>query len=107
MSAPKTIIITATEQMYVPLAQDLISSILNLKFKAPFDLGMLDLGMTDGQPAEFQRVGVKIAQPGIDIDDPMRQQWETARPGLRALTAQPYLRRYFPGYDFYIWLDAD
>ena len=107
MSAPKTIIISATDQMYVPLAQDLFTSILNLKFKAPFDLGLLDIGITDDQRKDFERAGVRVVKAETDIEYPQRGQWEAARPGLRALTAQPFLRRYFPGYDFYIWLDAD
>ena len=37
----------------------------------------------------------------------MREHWETKRPGVRTLTARPFLRRYFPGYDVYMWLDSD
>jgi hypothetical protein len=29
------------------------------------------------------------------------------KPHLRALTARPFLPRYFPGYDTYLWIDAD
>jgi lipopolysaccharide biosynthesis glycosyltransferase len=107
MPALKTIIVTATDQLYAPLAGDLIASLHNLKFKAPFDIGMLDIGIHDDARKSFENAGVRIIKAEADIDYAARQEWETKRPGVRALTARPFLRRYFPGYDLYIWLDAD
>jgi lipopolysaccharide biosynthesis glycosyltransferase len=50
---------------------------------------------------------VRIETAQSDIDFPARAVWEKEKPGFRTLTARPFLRRYFPGYDVYIWLDAD
>lgn len=32
---------------------------------------------------------------------------ETLKDGYKALTARPFLPRYFPGYDLYLWIDGD
>lgn len=49
--------------------------------------------------------GVEIVEPGWDLDLPAETKAE--RPYLRAMTARPFLRRYFPGYGTYLWMDAD
>jgi hypothetical protein len=105
-NSPKTIVITASDAFYAPLVNDLFHSIRSLKFAAPFDLGLLDVGLGDKRPY-FEQQELKLAMAEVDIDFPNRAHWESLRPGLRALTASPYLRRYFPGYDLYIWIDAD
>jgi len=46
-----------------------------------------------------------VVEPGWDlaVDSLMQQE----QPHLRALTVRPFLPRYFPGYDVYLWIDAD
>jgi lipopolysaccharide biosynthesis glycosyltransferase len=103
----KTIIISASDQNYVFLANDLFSSLKKLSFQHPFDIGLLDVGMDANNRKFFEEFGVRVATAEADIEYPAREQWEAKRPGVRTLTARPFLRRYFPGYDLYIWLDAD
>jgi lipopolysaccharide biosynthesis glycosyltransferase len=103
----KTIVISACDQNYVFLANDLFSSLRKLSFDYPFDVGLLDVGITDNNRRYFESVGVRVVAAEADIDYPAREEWEAKRPGVRTLTARPFLRRYFPGYDLYIWLDAD
>jgi lipopolysaccharide biosynthesis glycosyltransferase len=107
MPAPKTIVISACDQMYVYLANDLFASLRNVKFKNAFDVGLLDVGLDDNNRRYFESLGVRVIKAEADIDYPSREHWESKRPGIRTLTARPFLRRYFPGYDLYIWLDAD
>ena len=105
--APKAIIISAADELYALLANDLFTSIRGLAFTTTFDLGILDVGLSDNNRKYFQSLGIKVVPAISDIDYPSREQWEAKRPGVRTLTARPFLRRYFPGYDIYIWLDAD
>ena len=48
--------------------------------------------------------GITLVEPGWDID--LGSRMELA-PHLRAMTARPFLNRYFPDWDIIIWLDAD
>ena len=107
MPAPKTIIISATDDLYASLANDLYLSIKSRSYKNPFDLGLLDVGLSANSAAYFAGMGIRVEKAESDIDYPARDYWEAKRPGLRTLTARPFLRRYFPGYDVYIWIDAD
>ncbi len=45
-----------------------------------------------------------MAEPGWDLDFPRRGETPAIR---RAQIARPFLRRYFPGYASYLWIDAD
>jgi hypothetical protein len=106
-AAPKTIVISASNDKYMVVANDLFMSLRDKVFQFPFDLGLLDVGLSDAARQHFGGQGIKIAAAKQDIDFPGRAAWEAARPAVRTLTARPFLRDYFPGYDVYVWLDAD
>lgn len=104
---PRNIVVTATDDVYAPLALDLLRSLRALKPRAAFDIGILDLGLSEKTRTEFAPFGAAFKKPGIDIDYPGREEWEKQAPFYRAMTSRPYLRDYFPGYDAYMWMDAD
>lgn len=89
------------------LAQDLVSSLRGQKFKTAFDLGLLDVGLSPEGKDWFVNNGVRVEPVKSDIDYPLREKWEAEKPGHRTLAARPFLRTYFPGYDVYVWIDAD
>lgn len=103
----KAIVITAADDQYFTLAQDWLASLRALNFAHPFDLGMLDVGLSAENRAYFEERGVRVKSVGVDIEYPGRAEWERQKPGLRTLTARPSLRRYFSDYDVYIWVDTD
>jgi hypothetical protein len=45
-----------------------------------------------------------LVEPIWDFDFPGR---EKLKDGYKALTARPFLPRYFPGFDLYLWIDGD
>ena len=45
-----------------------------------------------------------LVVPQWDFDFPGRDK---LKDGYKALTARPFLPRYFPGFDLYFWIDAD
>jgi hypothetical protein len=108
LQTPKTIVISAADRVYAPLVNDLFSSLKALKFQAHFDLGLIDVGLgDDANRKHFVDMGIQVVPAKVDIDYPSRTEWEAKIPGLRTLTATPFLRSYFPGYDVYVWMDAD
>ena len=46
-----------------------------------------------------------VVEPGWDL--PVGEKLRTEKPELRGLTVRPFLPNYFPGYDAYLWIDAD
>lgn len=103
----KPIIVTATDNTYLPLALDLLRSIRRLKTSFAFDIGVLDLGLSEASKNALAPFDVSLKSPGIDIDYPGRVAWEQKAPFYRAMTSRPYLRDYFPGYSSYMWMDGD
>lgn len=68
-------------------------------------IGLLDIGLAPEQRAWAEGRVDHIVEPGWDLDLPAEQR--RAKPHLRALTARPFLPVHFPGFDTYLWIDAD
>jgi len=67
-------------------------------------LGVLDCGLTEDQRAWCRNRDAVLVEPGWDFDFPGRAR---LKDGYKALTARPFLPRYFPGFDLYLWIDGD
>jgi hypothetical protein len=99
-----TVLISAGDARYFPLVQGAISSLRNAPERQGVSIAFLDLGCTDAQRAWLlQRV-----------DYIERAHWEVSFPGrasakeyMKGLCVRPFLQRYFPGFDVYIWIDGD
>jgi hypothetical protein len=101
----RTIVISASDAAYYDLLAELLRSVKKGALRDGMDLGVLDLGLEDGQRDELTSHGVTLCVPELDYDAAIFRT--PPRPSFRAMTARPHLRRYFPGYDLYIFLDAD
>ena len=97
-----SIIITGGDANFYPLLRDLLNSLTDRGVRVP--VGILDVGLTSEQRGALKADDYRVVDAQWDIDFPERPRF----PGhFRALTARPFLRRYFPGYDVYLWLDGD
>ena len=112
----KTIICTAANQPFASLAVDLINSIRNKPESADIAIGLLDTGLDPGVANQFRGLVTHLVSPGWDVDFAAIATQELAAPsetwlsnnrGYQAMTARPSLPRHFPGYELYIWIDAD
>ena len=101
----KTIIITAANEDFAPLLLDLMQSLHQWDSTLSSAIGLLDLGLSDETLYKVQKHVNHIISPGWDI--PLDAALQDQKPYLRAMTARPFLPQYFPGYDIYLWLDAD
>jgi hypothetical protein len=101
---PPTILVTGSDSRYFPLMREMIASVRAKPESASVDLGVLDCGLAPNEVAWCRDQAANVVEPDWDV---------TFGPGLsmpasfRAMTARPHLRRYFPGYTTYLWLDAD
>jgi hypothetical protein len=100
----RAILVTGSDSRYFPLMRETILSIRAKPESRQADLGVLDCGLRPDEAAWCRRQGARLVAPGWDVTFGTGL---TAEPSFRAMTARPHLRRYFPGYATYLWLDAD
>ena len=100
MNTRRIAVVTAANSDMCPLALDLVQSV---KDCAPFEFQMicLDVGLDRKDQGAMERSGAKLVPVGWDYPGPFPGDW------FKALTARPHIPRYVPGFDLYIWLDAD
>lgn len=100
----KAIAITGGDAQYFELMRDCIGSLQATPAGKAMALGVLDCGLTNEQRDWCRARGAILVVPAWDIDFPGR---ENLKDGYKALTARPFLPRYFPGFDLYLWIDGD
>jgi hypothetical protein len=100
----KAIAITGGDAAYFDLMRDCISSLRATAEGRAMTLGVLDCGLTDEQRTWCKAQGATLVAPQWDFDFPGRAK---LKDGYKALTARPFLPRYFPGFDLYLWIDGD
>jgi lipopolysaccharide biosynthesis glycosyltransferase len=101
----RILIVSGADEAYVSLLDELISSIRRWEELLAIDIACLDVGLSPGSRAALAPRVSRIVEPRWDL--PVDAALRAASPGLRALTARPFLPRYFPDYEIYVWLDAD
>ncbi|WP_036048731.1 hypothetical protein [Bradyrhizobium sp. Tv2a-2] len=98
-----TIIVTAADCNYFRFAQDLIRSVL-AQAGPTVTLGFLDLGLAADQRTWLVSRGVCVRPPHSPLHPVSPDE---AALGKMGYLARPFLRENFPGYETYVWLDAD
>jgi len=100
-----TIIISGADAAYWPLLSGMLHSIEQGPRKEGITVGILDLGLAPEHRDRLRSYGAIVVEPGWDY--PVAHFSKPAPNAFQAMTARPHLPRHFPGYDMYIWLDAD
>jgi lipopolysaccharide biosynthesis glycosyltransferase len=98
------IIVTASDQNYLPLLHGLLASIEKQGDPSP-DVGILNVGFAPDVQADLRARGYQVVEPNWDYDISILKV--APLPSLRAMTARPHLPKHFPGYEVYVWIDAD
>ncbi len=98
----RLLIVSAADRAYFPLLRDMVSSVLAQRADAA--IGILDVGLDPEQHQWLAPRVTHLVHPGWDIDFPGRARTAEAR---KAQFARPFLPQHFPGYETYLWLDAD
>ncbi len=98
------IAITGGDAGYFDLMKDCIGSLRATPEGRALSLGVLDCGLTQEQRDWCVGQGADVVVPGWDFDFPGR---DGLKDGYKALTARPFLPRYFPGFALYLWIDGD
>jgi hypothetical protein len=101
---PKCVIVTAAETGYFKLLKDLLASLAEFPELAELERCVLDIGLEASQRDWLKAQGVPSIEPAWDIALGRRQNVPHY---YKAMTARPFLPRYFSNYDIIVWLDAD
>lgn len=101
----KALVITAADETFAGLLRGLVESLHQWKPQPYTALACLDLGLAPATRDWITQRAAYIVEPGWDL--PVHEALRLTRPQFRALTVRPFLPRYFPGYDVYLWIDAD
>lgn len=101
----KTIIVSGSNPAYYPLLTGMLSSILSYARQDGIDIGVFDIGLEPAQRSALQQKQIKLVEPTWSYDV---QLFASPPPDFfKALTARPHLERWFPGYEVFVWIDAD
>jgi hypothetical protein len=101
----RIIIVTASNEAYGPFLDGLLASLGQWKGSPRADIACFDVGLSPGRRSTVARRVTHLIDPGwdLEVDRDLREQ----QPALRAVTVRPFLPHYLPGYDIYLWIDAD
>jgi len=102
----QAIIISAADSGFFTLLQGLVGSLQHFADQGQSlpQLGIFDLGLTPEERRWLEQHRATIVEPEWDFEFADRA---TRNQTFKAQTARPFLPRYFPGFDLYIWMDAD
>jgi len=99
----KTIIVNGCDSRFFEMMQESLDSLERLNLRQKADMGILDLGISENQIQYLLKRGYIVKKPRwtMNIPDSIR------KPHQLGLVARTDLREYYPGYDIYLWFDAD
>jgi hypothetical protein len=102
IQSDRLLIVSGADRAYFSLLRD---TVLSVRAQCPnAAIGILDVGLEPEQRAWLAQRVTHLVHPGWDIEFPGRDLIPEAR---KAQFARPFLPRHFPGYEIYLWIDAD
>ncbi|MGI9418364.1 MAG: hypothetical protein ACR2RA_11060 [Geminicoccaceae bacterium] len=96
-------IVTGADHGYFPLMHALLTTLGGSSAEPPFPLVVLDFGMEPEEVAAAKAMAARVVRPDWWFDAPAALRV----PRNLGYAARPMIPNYFPGYDAYLWLDAD
>ena len=101
----ENVIISLADSNYYDLLDELVDSIKRFKESENTAICILDAGLKDDQKQKLSKKvdDIKFADWDIDVPDfkVRGREW------LKSQVSRAFLPKYFPGYNKYLWIDAD
>lgn len=104
INGERVIFLTAADACYFYLLSGMLRSIRDKPEGRDVAIAVFDLGLTREQARWCGDLGVRLLTAAWDFEFPNR---ESVVEAFKSLTVRPCLPSYAPGYDIYLWLDAD
>ncbi|MDH3660238.1 MAG: glycosyltransferase [Alphaproteobacteria bacterium] len=96
-------IVTGADHGYFPLMHALLRTLAGARIAFDARLLVLDFGLKPLEIATIQGLGAEVVQPSWWFDVPTALR----NPRNLGYAARPMIPAFLPGYDVYLWLDAD
>ena len=101
----KNVIVSLADASYYPLLEELVDSIKRFSESEKVAICILDAGLTYEQKKKLFN----------KVDEIKSAEWDIQVPGykvkgkewLKSQVSRAFLPKYFPGYNKYLWIDAD
>lgn len=103
--APRIAIVSSSDARYFTLLSELVASIRRLRPADGVGICVMDAGMTDEQRAALSGSVDRIHR--CEWPFPLPERRIRGRDSLKANLCRPFIPDYFPGFDVFVWLDAD
>ena len=99
----KIAIVTGSDKKYFPFLKNLVFSLVKSKSLEIADLCILDVEDSNDYLSELEGFiyQKKKAKFNLELKFKDKENW------FKLLTERPFIKDYFPGYEKYVWLDAD
>ena len=101
----KNVIISLADSNYFELLNELVDSITSFEERKNIAICILDAGLTDQQRDILSKKVDEIKSAEWDID--VSAFKVKGREWLKSQVSRAFLPNYFPGYEKYLWIDAD
>jgi hypothetical protein len=95
--------ISSADAGYFGLLRDMVLSVKQQQGLPALEFAFFDLGLTEPQLQWLRGHSDRILTPRTHFDLPE----SSVSPLLRAFLVRPFLPSYAPGFDIYLWIDAD
>lgn len=96
-------IVTGADHGYFDLMMGLIQTLTRSEVARDYQLCVLDFGLLPEQIAMAEDHGARLVRPGWEFRAP--DELKVSR--NLGYATRPRIPDYFPGYDMYLWMDAD
>lgn len=98
------LIVSGCDSKYFPLLKDLIASIKKSTGGPLPPFACFDFGLEQEQREWLKKAGIDISIPRNDLN--LHSSVEDSEK-WRPFTVRPFIPKYFPGFEVYVWIDAD
>ena len=100
----RAILISGADMAYFPMLESALESLDAAGCLSRLSLGLFDFGLAAEQLARLQRREVRIIKPSVKLPGSLEAKSSTC-----AISdfVRMELREFFPGFDVYLWFDAD
>ncbi len=100
----KTVLVSGCDSNYFPMLLEWLHSVRRFKQSKNIDICILDAGLTDTQKERLKPHVQSIVNPDWPVNLPKHK---IKGEYLKACVCRPFLPQIFPGYETYVWMDAD
>lgn len=104
-TGPRVVIVTGADESFALRLRGWAKEVSTAAHARHHTVACFDLGLSEATREFLQSLGIVLIEANWDLE--VSENVRASEAYLRVLTVRPHLREYLPGYDVYLWIDAD